>query len=295
VQLNEFNTSDRDRTSQSTQKFCEGTTMPIVYGDDGIDDLMYDNTFTVYGYGNNDTLSGAVMYGSTGNDYYVVNHSNDQVIEFNNEGYDSVVSTISYYTLPENVEALFMSSEKFSAALSGTGNDLDNLIKGNQYANVLDGKAGNDRLHGGFGSDVLLGGDGDDYLVGYNSSLSYKKVKGWGEIDFLEGGNGKDTYVLNNGDRGYIAYDDVSLRSAGLQDFALIQGFNPLEDTIQLSGRATQYILDISPVEVGHGAIADTAIFFTGYDGMKYTTPELIAVIQDFSPSQLTRESLVFV
>jgi Ca2+-binding RTX toxin-like protein len=50
-------------------------------------------------------------------------------------------------------------------AINGTGNALDNIIKGNSAANVLNGGAGNDTLIGLGGADSMFGGTGDDTYV----------------------------------------------------------------------------------------------------------------------------------
>lgn len=50
--------------------------------------------------------------------------------------------------------------------VNGTGNGLDNVIKGNRGNNILDGAAGQDTLDGGDGSDTLIGGAGNDILRG---------------------------------------------------------------------------------------------------------------------------------
>jgi Ca2+-binding RTX toxin-like protein len=50
--------------------------------------------------------------------------------------------------------------------VSGTGNGVDNIIKGNKGNNILDGAGGNDTLIGGPGSDTLIGGTGNDILSG---------------------------------------------------------------------------------------------------------------------------------
>ena len=49
------------------------------------------------------------------------------------------------YTLPSNIERLLL--EGF--AVSGTGNELDNFIRGNALANALNGATGRDTLIGG--------------------------------------------------------------------------------------------------------------------------------------------------
>ncbi|MFN0220044.1 MAG: CAP domain-containing protein [Hyphomicrobium sp.] len=53
-----------------------------------------------------------------------------------------------------------------AANISGTGNELDNVILGNKGANVLSGGAGNDSLAGGDGNDILRGDGGRDVMTG---------------------------------------------------------------------------------------------------------------------------------
>ncbi len=119
---------------------------------------------TLLGGNGNDTLNGGTgadrMLGGTGtgNDTFYVDNTGDQVVEYTNQGTDAVFSSITY-TLAANVENLTLTG---SAALSGTGNTLANVITGNSGANTLSGLAGNDTLAGGAGADVLIGGTGAD-------------------------------------------------------------------------------------------------------------------------------------
>ena len=93
------------------------------------------------------------MRGLGGNDTYFVDNVGDRVIELANQGYDTIKTTLSSFTLPDNVEVLtFIGLGNFS----GTGNAL---------ANVITGGAGNDRLDGGGGMDRLVGGAGDDTYI----------------------------------------------------------------------------------------------------------------------------------
>jgi Ca2+-binding RTX toxin-like protein len=75
------------------------------------------------------------------------------VAETAGEGVDTVQATVSY-TLGTQVERLLLLG---TANLSGTGNELVNILTGNAGANRLDGREGGDRLYG-------LGGD-DHYVV----------------------------------------------------------------------------------------------------------------------------------
>ena len=144
-------------------------------GDDGLDggggiDML------IGGAGADRLIGGAsadIMLGGTGDDLYYVFDAGDVVIEQAGQGTDSVVTNFSY-ALPDPVENLFMLDAV--AAVTGTGNALDNQIRGNALANVLRGLAGN---------DTLLGEDGDDELIG---GL---------DADTMTGGAGADMFVVN--------------------------------------------------------------------------------------------------
>lgn len=101
------------------------------------------------------------LIGGTGSDTYVVNTASDVVTEAADAGVDSILSSVTL-TLGSNVENLTLTG---TTALSGTGNALDNHLKGNSAANTLTGGSGNDRLDGAAGNDTLNGGIGDDSYV----------------------------------------------------------------------------------------------------------------------------------
>jgi Ca2+-binding RTX toxin-like protein len=122
------------------------------------------------------------MAGGTGDDTYDVDDAGDVVGEAAGEGADQVNSAISF-ALGDNVERLTLTG---SAAVSGTGNALDNTLTGNTGDNVLDGAGGVDTLTGGSGNDTLLGGAGGDRLTG-----------GLG-ADSMAGGEGDDTYYVDD-------------------------------------------------------------------------------------------------
>jgi len=175
-------------------------------GDDILDggagnDVLYGGAGndTLYGGEGDDQLSGDagadIMYGGIGNDTYYVDDIGDQVIENNNEGIDTVVSTISY-TLGANLEILRLDG---SANINGTGNSLNNTIIGNAGNNILDGGAGNDSINGGAGDDILIGGLGNDWLHGGSGDDVVRLNADEGAFDvFVNGGTGYDT-VAGNG------------------------------------------------------------------------------------------------
>lgn len=113
----------------------------------------------------NNTLSGAdgddildggtgtdTFIGGLGNDEYRVDGPGDIVTELANQGIDTVKSTATL-TLAANVENLVLLGTN---ALSGTGNDLANVITGNSGANTLNGGLGADTLIGGLGNDTYV-------------------------------------------------------------------------------------------------------------------------------------------
>jgi len=112
-----------------------------------------------------DTLDGGAsddtLAGGLGNDLYVVDGTADAVLEMAGEGTDTVQALVNY-SLSGNVENLTLISVD---AISGTGNNLANVITGNSATNVLSGGDGDDTLNGGAGSDSLIGGAGNDVFV----------------------------------------------------------------------------------------------------------------------------------
>jgi Ca2+-binding RTX toxin-like protein len=162
---------------------------------------------TLNGGTGNDTLNGGTgndtLIGGLGNDTYFVDSTGDVINEAPSAGLDMVNASISY-TLGANLEQLSLTD---SRAINGTGNALNNLIRGNGANNTLRGGAGNDTLNGWAGNDTLVGESGNDLLIG-----------GAGN-DRLRGGAGADRFCFFN-------------LSEGID---IITDFNVVDDTISLS------------------------------------------------------------
>ncbi len=145
------------------------------------------------------SIYGDTMIGGDGNDNYVVNNSADKIVEYANQGNDSVKATVSY-TLDANVENLTLSG---NSDINGTGNDIDNQIVGNNGDNILSGGGGDDVLRGNNGTDVLSGGAGDDNLNGGvgNDTADYSGAAGGVTVSLAvstyqnTGGDGWDKLV----------------------------------------------------------------------------------------------------
>jgi Ca2+-binding RTX toxin-like protein len=122
----------------------------------------------------NDTLDGGfsndTLVGGVGNDTFIVDSAQDIVTEAHAEGSDTIETTLATYSLtslPEVENLIFTGSGSFN----GTGNDLDNRIRGG---------AGNDNLNGGLGIDTV---DYSTASAGVTVNLSGNTATGGGGTD----------------------------------------------------------------------------------------------------------------
>ncbi len=106
----------------------------------------------------NDILEGGTgvaneLQGRLGNDVYIVTALGDTVIEFADEGVDTVRTTMARHVLRDHVENL--------VGLS----DLGQILTGNDGTNIIQGGGGTDIIDGAGGADMLIGGIGSDSFV----------------------------------------------------------------------------------------------------------------------------------
>ncbi len=140
---------------------------------------------TLDGGDGNDTLIGGAgddtMKGGGGNDVYRVDDAGDIVEEMVGGGVDTVSTTLSTYTLGNDVENLrFVGTGDFT----GYGNALGNTLTGGAGDDTLDGGAGNDTLIGGGGDDTMSGGAGNDtYYVDDAGDIVMELAGSFGGID----------------------------------------------------------------------------------------------------------------
>jgi serralysin len=124
-------------------------------GDDLINGLAGQDH--LYGLSGSDDLHGGLdddmLWGGPGDDLYFVDTRGEKLFEHRDEGFDTVVSSISY-VLPANFERLVLVD--FPEPNSATGNKLDNEIIGSRGDNIIAGKSGNDVLDGGLGRDTYV-------------------------------------------------------------------------------------------------------------------------------------------
>jgi Ca2+-binding RTX toxin-like protein len=231
-----------------------GAGSDTLIGDDGVDRLD----------GGTDADS---MRGGAGNDIYLVDNAGDLVTEAESQGLaDTVESTITY-TLTAHVEKLILTG---TAAINGTGNDLDNTITGNSGNNILTGGVGADTIDGGGGintasytasdagvtvslvagatntgghalGDVLsnihnlLGSAHTDTLIG---DASDNRLEGGVGNDALSGGAGTDTLIGGAGADSFNGGDGV--------------------DTVSYTGSTAVTVSLASGASTGGDALGDT-------------------------------------
>ncbi|MFZ5755551.1 MAG: VCBS domain-containing protein [Pseudomonadota bacterium] len=185
-----------------------------LYGEGGNDKL--------YGYAGHDYLRGGsgfdilnggsgadTLQGDEGSDTYIIDDAGDVIVEGINEGASDDVYSFVTYTLPDNVENLFLldadaSSEAGGPAALGLHDSgyYDTGVRSPvAVGGAIDGhgNAGNNWLTGTSGANALYGHDGNDLL------------EGKGGNDSLYGGDGDDTYVVNDGDASVHEADDAGI------------------------------------------------------------------------------------
>ncbi len=159
-------------------------------------------------------------------------------------------NTSEDYLVPDNVfvvpfDQKIVGDEGNNTVLGTRGDDLidgqggKDFLKGYSGGDTIVGGSGGDTLVGGSGGDTLVGGSGDDQLKGIGKSL------GAGEIDYLNGGRGSDTFIL--GDQYSVFY-----KGGGNDDFAVIRDF-ARKDRVKLAGDEDDYLLELTDGDLQEG------------------------------------------
>lgn len=243
-------------------RFLDGENRPIIYGTTGADSMYADQAMwaplsgqkylgqyvgngityvagagdddikalggndALYGGRGQDTLDGGAgtdeLHGGEDDDTYIVDSVDDEVVEKAGEGRDLVRSS-AHHALTDNVENLELIG---SDDLNGTGNDLDNVIRGNDGLNQLMGRGGDDEIHGNDGNDWIWGGDGRDQIFGGDDDDT---IFGNEKIDELYGQGGDDT-LYGGAEGDFLDGGDDADRMEGGEGFDIYRADD--EDTI---------------------------------------------------------------
>ena len=248
--ITEYENEGTDLVSSSVSHYLESNVENLTLT--GIDNIngsgnQLDNI--IIGNSGNNIIDGAfgadTMVGEAGDDNYYVDNINDIVIENQNEGVDTVYSTVSH-ALSSNVENLtFMGTDN----VDGEGNDLDNIIIGNSGNNVLAGGAGND-------SYIFNLGDGDDII---------NDRSGVDTIKFGEGVTLDNISIINNGNDNIITYGDK-----GDSITILDQANSSIIETIQFSDETTYSLISNTSMNAIMGTNGDDNLSSTTSYGVVY-------------------------
>lgn len=232
----------------------------VLYGGSGDDGLFggLDND-ALYGGSGDDRFNGDAgvdtLIGELGNDIYnLVDDASDPIVELPNQGTD-LVRTFFNYTLPDQVEWLVLAG---AAAITGTGNDLDNvIIEDTEFIDLntgatpvvnqtIQGRAGNDVIRMESGNDSLDGGAGNDVLVGGR------------DTDTLTGGTEADEFVF---DSHFSSYSPSTDGVDVLTDFNPAEGDKLVIPLNSFNISAAVGTLSASLFHVGTAATATTHRF----------------------------------
>lgn len=164
--------------------------------------------------------------GGAGDDTYLITDKTTILVEGLDGGTDTVAVS-STYTLSLHFENLTLTG---TAGITGTGNSLNNGLRGNAGDNYLFGMDGDDILVGGRGDDHLFGGadydifvfskgSGRDHVGDYNGNQDLLDLRGIAGLDSFADvlAHAKDTangVVMNFGNGDVLTLDNVTL--AGL-------------------------------------------------------------------------------
>ncbi|MDB5432877.1 MAG: putative rhizobiocin/RTX toxin and hemolysin-type calcium binding protein, partial [Caulobacter sp.] len=225
------------------------------------------------GNGAKNTLDGGAgddhMAGGLGDDTYVVDSTGDVVVEAAGQGTDTVQTTLSTYSLGDNLENLTFTG---AGDFTGTGNTLANAIVGGSGDDMLDGAAGADKLTGGAGDDTYvvdnagdkvteLAGGGNDTvettLASYSLAAEVETLTYTGSGSFTGGGNASDNTITGGALADNLSGKDGSDTLNGLAGVDTLSGGNGNDFLVGGAGAD----------KLAGGAGADQFIYGSSADG----------------------------
>ncbi len=116
----------------------------------------------------------SAIQGGLARDVYIVNNTNAMIYESFGYGIDEVRTTLSSYTLPDNIDDLIAMGTNTTSL---RGNAIDNKIIGISGSNNINLRDG--------GHDFATGGDLSDYFYFRDTYESLDTVEGLGGYDFV--------------------------------------------------------------------------------------------------------------
>jgi Ca2+-binding RTX toxin-like protein len=130
-------------------------------------------------------------------------------------------------------------ADRFTARLTATGTDGNDILSGGSGNDTLNGGAGNDILNGGGGNDTLNAGSGNNILIG---GVGNDIFNGGAGNDILIGDGGRDTFTGGAGANTFVyraAADSTAQTLTGATTFDVITDFKQGTDRIDLRAMGT--------------------------------------------------------
>jgi len=206
----------------------------------------------------NGTSAADQLEGGLGDDVFNVNNVGDVVVEGLGAGTDTVNASISY-TLGANLENLTLTGV---AAISATGNGLNNVLTGNSANNTLDGGAGQNTLTGNAGADrfvlrQVLGAGNVDTITDFSEPQGdrlaldtqvFTRLRGLASLEgkfrlSTQAAKGGDDYIVYNPSTGALFYDE-SGNGSGASGTKFCQlGYDVMGGSRTTSLTASQFVL----------------------------------------------------
>lgn len=243
-------------------------TSTTVTGGSGADSITGGTAVdTLVGGSGNDTLNGGndavadSLVGGNGDDTYILNDTNDIIVDANGANILKLNSTFSddELSLQETVDYNYTAANIAKIDASAIALATKNLtLTGNAASSThITGGAGNDSITGGTAIDTLIGGNGNDTLNGGIDVLR----------DSLVGGEGSDTYVIHDSNDTIV---EAGKTKGNIDTIKLAADFTPVTYTLNNAAIEALDASDLGALRnmtlTGNAKIATTIIGGSGAD-----------------------------
>ena len=198
---------------------------------------------TIVGNDGNNVLDGKEgadsLTGGDGNDTYVVDNVGDTVTELGT-GTDVVRSSVSFNLNTADTANVENLTLTGTDNINGTGSDLDNTIVGNTGNNILDGGNGVDFLRGGAGDDTYVVDDANDN-ISESAGAGIDTVRS--TVTYTLGAN-LENLTLEGGDNINGTGNELNNTILGNSGNNILDGLGGADDMTGGLGNDTYYVND---------------------------------------------------
>lgn len=249
-------------------------------------DVIFGSPFADYlkGYDGADTLDGAggadTLAGGAGDDTYFVRDLATHVVEAPGQGFDVVLSSVSYALDPgQEIESLAVSDQSSTAPLNLFGNTSTLFISGDNGDNVLGDGGGVVTMYGFIGDDTYWVGDPGDKVIELPGQ-GYDTVFAWSNFTLTPGSEIEKLQAASTAPAGLILSGNEFSQTiiGGNGGNALFGGDG---DDHVVGGAGNDLIGGNAGADTLHGGSgSDTFVYFAAADS-PLSAPD---VIDDFFP-----------